>query len=145
MGESLPMTRRFFFFGAFACSVLHADRSLRRSSRTESLVSIRRATSYQQDLDAILRSILVEHLVPVRGKTVVIKPNLVEFAPGTPINTHPVFVASVRRALLAEGAAYVQVAEGPGHRRATFDMAESAGYFEAISDFDRDFHRSEPG
>lgn len=67
------------------------------------------------------------------------KPNLVEFAPGTPINTNAALVASVRRALLAEGAASVHVAEGPGHRRATFDMAESAGYFDAIPAFDRNF------
>ncbi|MFZ0590685.1 MAG: DUF362 domain-containing protein [Bryobacteraceae bacterium] len=138
MRDNLPLTRRFFFLGALASS-LACDRTRRSSSRTESLVSIRRAGSYQQDLDSIVRSILVEHRVPVRGKTIVIKPNLVEFAPGTPINTHPLFVASVQRALLAEGAAHVQVAEGPGHRRATFEMAESAGYFEAIPAFDGDF------
>jgi uncharacterized protein (DUF362 family) len=140
MRETLPVTRRFFFFGAFACSLsCRRAKPLNGGRGSESLVSVRRAASYSEDLEAIVRSILVEHRVEARGKTVVLKPNLVEFEPGTPINTHPAFVASVMRAFQAEGAATVRIAEGPGHRRATFDMAESAGYFEAIPDFDRNF------
>jgi uncharacterized protein (DUF362 family) len=138
MLETLPVTRRFFFFGAFACPVA-CRRVQNQSSRIESLVSIRRAASYSEDLEAIVRAILIEHRIGVRDKTVVLKPNLVEFAPGTPINTHPLFVASVQRAFLAEGAAAVRIAEGPGHRRATFDMAESAGYFEVVPHFDQNF------
>jgi uncharacterized protein (DUF362 family) len=138
MLEKSPITRRFFFLGALGCSAA-CRRSFLRANRAEALVSIRRATSYQQDLEAIVRSILVEHRVNIRGKTIVLKPNLVEFAPGSPINTHPAFVASVMRAFQAEGAASVHLAEGPGHRRATFDMAESAGYFEAIPRFDQNF------
>ena len=34
------------------------------------------------------------------------------------------------------GAAHVGIAEGPGHRRITLDLAEAAGYFRVIPDFD---------
>ena len=73
------------------------------------------------------------------GKRVVLKPNLVEFSPAAPINTHPTFVAAVANAFEALGAASVRIAEGPGHRRMTLDMAEAAGYFESILKFEARF------
>ncbi len=68
-----------------------------------------------------------------------LKPNLVEFSPEAPINTNPVFVAAVSAAFRALGAASVQVAEGPGHRRMTLDMAEAAGYFDSVPRFEDHF------
>src|SRR5438094_944395 len=125
------MTRRHFFFGSLAlaagCSRRTQDLRLRHH------VSVMRAGSYSVDLEAGIRQILIEHNVPIRGKRVVLKPNLVEFKPGAPINTNPVFVAAAASAFEALGAASVQIAEGPGHRRTTLDMAEAAGYFESVS------------
>jgi uncharacterized protein (DUF362 family) len=37
------------------------------------------------------------------------------------------------------GAAEVRIAEGPGHRRPTLDLAEAAGYFQAFPDFENLF------
>ncbi len=68
-----------------------------------------------------------------------LKPNLVEFSSGAPVNTHPLFVAAVNEAFLALGAAKVRIAEGPGHRRITKDLAECAGFFGAISGFEKRF------
>ena len=98
-------------------------------------VSILRA-SYAQGLYDSVRRLLVEHRVNVRGKRVVLKPNLVEFDPGTTINTHPMLVHAALEAFRALGAADVRIAEGPGHRRITLDLADAAGYFATIPHFE---------
>jgi uncharacterized protein (DUF362 family) len=105
----------------------------------EHQVSIVRASDYSSDLFGVIRRILVEHKVPVKGRSVLLKPNLVEFTSGAPVNTHAIFVAAVYEAFLALGAARVTIAEGPGHRRITMDLADGAGYFGAIRDFEKHF------
>jgi uncharacterized protein (DUF362 family) len=100
------------------------------------LVSIHKVASYSGEITRQITGILIEHKVPVRGKRVVLKPNLVEFDPLTTINTNPLLVLEAREALLSQGAAEVRIAEGPGHRRVTLDMAEAAGYFSAIPKFE---------
>jgi uncharacterized protein (DUF362 family) len=74
--------------------------------------------------------------VAVRGKRILLKPNLVEFSPDAPINTNPVVVSAAVDAFYSLGAQSVRIAEGPGHRRMTLDMAESAGFFSSISRFE---------
>ena len=74
--------------------------------------------------------------VDVKGKRVVLKPNLVEFEPESTINTHPLLVHAAYEAFLAAGAASVRIAEGPGHRRNTMDMADAAGYFQTVPKFE---------
>ncbi len=106
---------------------------------SEPRVSIARAAGYDQRLYDVIRRILAEHRVEVRGKRVVLKPNLVEFEHGSPINTNPVLVHAALEAFRALGAADVRIAEGPGHRRATLDLAEGAGYFTAVPGFDNIF------
>lgn len=102
-------------------------------------VSIVRAPGYDADLRSIVRELIVDHGLEVRNKRVVLKPNLVEFDPSAPINTNPVFVEAVLEAFLSLGAAEVKIAEGPGHRRGTLDMADQAGYFQAIAGFETIF------
>jgi uncharacterized protein (DUF362 family) len=75
----------------------------------------------------------------LRGKRVVLKPNLVEFDSKTAINTDPRFTLAARELFLKLGAASVLIAEGPGHRRDTWDLAEQAGYRTLFPDFDRNF------
>jgi uncharacterized protein (DUF362 family) len=137
--DYIPMTRRYFFFGAIALGATACGRKNSIAITRTSPVSIRRAASYQTDLEAIVRSILAEHRVDAKGKRIVLKPNLVEFDPKAPINTHPVFVAAVANAFHAAGAASVRVAEGPGHRRTTLDLADSAGYFREYPSFEDTF------
>ena len=104
----------------------------------ERLVSILRQTTYGQDLYGELRRLLAAHHLNVRGKRVLLKPNLVEFEPDSPIHTHPLLVHAALEAFRALGAE-VRIAEGPGHRRNTLDMAEAAGYFETIPRFEEIF------
>ena len=102
-------------------------------------VSIVRAASYTADLAGIIRRIVQDHKLSVSGKRVVLKPNLVEFDPATAINTNPAIVQSAMEAFRSLGAADVRIAEGPGHRRNTLELAEGAGYFGAFRDFESIF------
>src|SRR5689334_13519107 len=56
----------------------------------------------------------------LRGKTVLLKPNLVEHIPGAEVNTNPLLVGAAAEAFLEIGAKEVIVAEGPGHERDTY-------------------------
>lgn len=102
-------------------------------------VCIVRGPGYASDLAGEIRRGLIECGIDARGKRVLLKPNLVEYSRETAINTHPAFVAAVLESLLHLGAAEVQVGEGPGHRRDTWSLAEEAGYFEAVPEFERRF------
>lgn len=118
--------------GFSACSKAPAPGS-------EPLVSIVHAPAYGPNLYDTVRRVLHEHKIDVRKKRVVLKPNLVEFDPATSINTHPMLVHAALEAFRSLGAADVRIAEGPGHRRITLDLAEAAGYFQVIPHFERIF------
>lgn len=111
----------------------------RKSPVETSQVSITRAGTYSQDLYDTIRRIFVRHNLVLKGKRVVVKPNLVEFDASTCINTHPTVVHAVYEAAKSMGAADVRIAEGPGHRRTTMDLAEAAGYFDTVPDFEDRF------
>lgn len=68
----------------------------------------------------------------VRGKRVLLKPNLVEYSPAAPINTHPLLIASVIDALYRRGASSVVVADGPGHVRDTDLLLSESGLWEQL-------------
>lgn len=127
------LNRRDFVAGTIGSAAL-ADCA--RKPYREATVSIVRAAAYSQDLYTTVRRLLKEQKLDVRGRRVVLKPNLVEFEPGNAINTHPLVVHAALEAFRALGAAEVRIAEGPGHRRNTLDLAEAAGYFEIIPNFE---------
>jgi uncharacterized protein (DUF362 family) len=102
-------------------------------------VSIHRATHYSGELHDLISAIIAHHRLDVRGKRVVLKPNLVEFDENTVINTNPQLVYAAFEAFRAAGAAEVRIAEGPGHRRVTLDLADAAGYFKAVPGFESRF------
>ena len=128
------LTRREWMAAAGSAALLSG--CTRRERIVPSNVSIVRAPVYDQSLYATVRRILADHQLDVRGKRVVLKPNLVEFEPESTINTHPMLVHAAYEAFRSMGAASVAIAEGPGHRRNTLDMADAAGYFHTIDGFD---------
>ena len=128
------MTRRQALVASAGCLALSRC-SFVASRAPQPRVSIMRA-AYDQSLYETVRQVLLEHRVDVKGKRVVVKPNLVEFDPGTTINTHPMLVHATLEGFRALGAADVRIAEGPGHRRVTMDLADAAGYFETIPRFE---------
>ncbi len=104
-----------------------------------SSVSVVKAPAYNMDVYDTIFRMVSDHNLNVRGKRIVLKPNLVEFDPNTAINTHPVVVHAAYEAFRRLGAASVRIAEGPGHRRGTLDLADAAGYFSAVPKFEDSF------
>jgi uncharacterized protein (DUF362 family) len=131
------MRRRDFITGSAGALSLAGCSTARK--RKPSPVTITRASAYDQTLYDTVRRMLVEHKLNVRGKRVVLKPNLVEFDPKTCINTNPLLVHVVYEAFRSLGAADVRIAEGPGHRRITLDLADAAGYFSTVPAFENRF------
>ena len=97
-------------------------------------VAILPAKDYGIDLSDLVGRGLRELNVDVRGKRVLLKPNLVEFEPGHVINTNPALVAGAAQALGRAGAASVVVAEGPGHRRDIDYLVTGTGLLDDLRD-----------
>lgn len=97
----------------------------RRPARSR--VAIVSAEDYTENLaDTLLRALIL--FAPnVRSKSVLLKPNLVEYVPGADVNTHPLLVRAAAEAFLKLGARNVVVAEGPGHQRDTHLVLEESG------------------
>ncbi|HEV2387842.1 MAG TPA: DUF362 domain-containing protein [Candidatus Acidoferrales bacterium] len=94
------------------------------SERPPSLVAIRRAAGYNGELLELLYETLREFRLPVVGKSVLLKPNLVQSDSQCVINTHPAVIAAAREAFLKLGAGRVTIGEGPGHERDTAAILE---------------------
>ena len=84
-----------------------------------SRVAVLRADAYSENLDQLLFDGIRLFNLGLRGRSVLLKPNLVEYIPGKPVNTDPRLVGAAAEAFLRLGAASVVVAEGPGHHRDT--------------------------
>ena len=99
-----------------------------------SKVAILAAEHYGKSLrDVIYRGIELCRL-EVRGRKVLLKPNLVEFDPNGVINTHPAVVEAALDAFKTLGAREVTVAEGPGHRRDNEYLLSASGLADVIKD-----------
>lgn len=108
-------------------------------NREPSKVAIRSVASYEADIEAILWETLNELKPPVRGKSVLIKPNFVEPDLEGVINTHPMVIRAAREAFLRLGAKSVVIAEGPGHERDTEGIVEVLRLREYVGPLDKSF------
>jgi uncharacterized protein (DUF362 family) len=88
-------------------------------------VAIRRVASYQTELIAPMVETLREFDLPIRGKTILLKPNFVGPDPQNLINTHPAVVAAARDSFLQLGAERVLLGDGPALDRDTEGIVES--------------------
>jgi uncharacterized protein (DUF362 family) len=84
-----------------------------------SRVAILHTEQYSDKLDDLVYDGLRLFNLNIRGKSILLKPNLVEYIPGRPVNTNTQLIGSAAEAFLRVGAASVTVAEGPGHHRDT--------------------------
>lgn len=105
----------------------------------KSPVAVVKAASYADDLETRMLQGIRECGLDVRGKRVLLKPNLVEFDPATCINTNVAMIAAALDVFKGLGAAEVLIGEGPGHRRDTYALAELARYRSEIPKFDSIF------
>ena len=105
--------------------------------REASRVAIRRVGSYQSELVAPIVETLREFNLPIRGKTILLKPNFVGPDPLNLINTHPAVVAAARESFLQLGAERVLLGDGPALDRDTEGIAESMHLSEYVGPLSR--------
>jgi uncharacterized protein (DUF362 family) len=94
-------------------------------SRPISRVAIRRVPSYQSDLRSVLYETLREFDLSVRGKVVLLKPNLITLDPQGITNTNPAVIAATRESFLRLGASEVFIGDGSGIDRDSQAILES--------------------
>ena len=107
----------------------------------QTTVHIARAGDYNGNLADVVRRQYdsFRASVPLRGKRVVLKPNLVEYHRDKVINTHPHVVAAAIELCRSEGASEVIVAEGPGHWRNVEYLVAASGLGDVLRHYDVPF------
>ncbi len=128
------MNRRKFLTGAGAAAIAGMGGSLAADWNEwghRASVFVAKAASYEDDLERTIAAGLGELGLGrawARGKTVLLKPNLVEPSRDAPeINTHPLVVRAAAEVFRSWGAANVFVAEGPGHCRDAMLVLDESG------------------
>ena len=114
--------------GAMAVRRMVSSGSVRDQRSLMSRVAILHEASYSGSLHRTLLERLRLFNLELRGKTVLIKPNLVEYIPGAEVNTNPKLVGAAVDAFLSLGAETVLVGEGPGHERDTLLVLLETGF-----------------
>ncbi len=102
-------------------------------------VAVVRATSYDDRLEELVLEGLRAVGADLGGRSVLLKPNLVEFTASTSINTDPRLVAATVVAARRLGARSIVVAEGPGHRRDLEYVVTASGLLDALTAVDAPF------
>ena len=118
--------------GAMATKLYAPKHSVcyRKKTSTVAVLDIR---SYGAALEEQLLDGLRAFSLDVRGKRILLKPNLVEALPG-PVNTDSLLVGAAAGCFLRLGARSVVVGEGPGHQRDTEWVTSAARLPEHLSD-----------
>jgi uncharacterized protein (DUF362 family) len=91
------------------------------------------ADEYSERLEWTLMNALQLFDLDIAGKSVLLKPNLVDFVPGVHINTHPVLVTAAAECFRRLGARSVTVAEGPGHQHDTQLVLFESGFRDELT------------
>lgn len=147
-GERRRLSRRAFLrlalLGGIAAGIGAADRLTRpaglarylswagrgqtlRLNGRPAVVALGHCSSYAEVADCLAETWALADMPDVRGKRVLIKPNLIDFIEGHPITTAPEVVAGLIDLLRRRGAAEIAVGDGPGFRRDARPVAEACG------------------
>src|SRR5260370_15472642 len=114
--------------GGMATARLLPEEMLLRDRRPRrSRVAIIAAQEYSESLEGVLVSGLREFHLNLRGRSVLLKPNLVEYIAGVGVNTNPVLVAAAALAFFKLMADNGGVGVGPGHQRDTYLVLRKSG------------------
>jgi uncharacterized protein (DUF362 family) len=98
-----------------------------------SRVAILHTEQYSDKLDEIVYEGLRLFNLNVRGRSVLLKPNIVEYIPGKPVNTDARLIGATAEAFLRLDATSVTVGEGPGHHRDTDLLLYETGLGDQLS------------
>jgi uncharacterized protein (DUF362 family) len=101
--------------------------------RPRSFVAILNAAEYSEKIETLLMDGLRLFRLNLLGKTVLLKPNLVEDLPG-PVNTNSALIGAAARCFLRLGATRIVIGEGPGHQRDTELVVQAAGLKPHLAD-----------
>ena len=100
-----------------------------------SIVALGECSRYNANLLPCLRDLWKRAEMPeVRGKRVLIKPNLVDFLENHPVTTAPEVVGAVADLLFELGAREIIVGDGSAFRRETLPIAEANGLTAILAD-----------
>lgn len=94
--------------------------------KAHSSVAVLTAEAYSDRLERQLFEGLNLFRLNLSGKSILLKPNMVEDLPG-PVSTDPFLVGAAARCFLRMGALRVVVGEGPGHQRDTELLIHATG------------------
>lgn len=137
------LDRRQFLIGSIAASLSPLVKGCDQSTAWEraayrkkdhSKVAILEAKDYEIPLKDIVLNGLRLFGLSLQGKTIVLKPNLVEYDPAGVINTHPAVVSATIEAFKSLGAREVLVAEGPGHHRDNEYLLTASGLYSMLKE-----------
>ncbi len=141
--QERQINRRTLLVGAGAALAgLVAWPWIRRAMRMTAPVFVARNQRYDGPLEQTIRDGLLAtglHHQGLRGKTVLLKPNLVEPTRASPqMTTHPALIAAAAEVFRGWGARVI-VGEGPGHMRDTEMALIESGVQDALDDLRLDF------
>jgi uncharacterized protein (DUF362 family) len=130
-------TRRDFIklgaVGGLGVGALFYESPMSLFTQGSANVAIYRASSYQIEITDIIKRGLREYPnLQIKDKTIVLKPNIVEYFEAHKVNTNPNMIAAAAEAFRSLGAREIIVAEGPGHRRDTEILLEQTGFEEML-------------
>ncbi len=125
--------RRTFIWTGLGLAAAGAGYGIYRwlSPRARTRTFIGKAADYQVDFGRLISTGLKElglKKAEVKGKRILLKPNLVEALPGIQVTTNPAVVIGAAEAFRRLGAGEVVVAEGSANTTDTFRLLDLAGY-----------------
>ncbi len=103
------------------------QKSMKRTERSKVLIVEK---SNYEDLDQVMLDAWKQVGPDVKGKSVFLKVNLVDFRGDLPVFTNPALVGAAIQALKAAGAAKIRVGDGPALSRDTEQIAKLTGLFD---------------
>jgi uncharacterized protein (DUF362 family) len=125
--QALISTAGLAVSGMAAARLLPEEMLLRDRRPARSRVAIISADSYSEGLADSLTRALRMFALNLQDKSVLLKPNLVEYIAGVEVNTNPMLVSAAAEAFRSMGARSVVVGEGPGHQRDTYLVLAESG------------------
>lgn len=103
--------------------------------RRPAVVGLAECASYDSDILSFLRGLWnISEMPDLSGKTILIKPNMLDVIDEHTATTHPKIVGAILELLGELGAGSMVVGDGSAFRRDTFSVAKSCGLAQVLED-----------